>query len=155
LQNTHLLAGRRVLELAAGLGLPSLVAAHYAAAVTCSDYLPEAVAVAERSASLNGLSNMECAVLDWHRVPRELTADVLLLSDINYDPSEFEVLYALLLSFWERGTSIILSTPQRLMAKPFIERLQPLCVLQEEILIQQGDGITATNVYVLNKEGVD
>src|SRR5690349_17663578 len=35
---------KKVLELAAGLGLPSLVAARWADEVFCSDYLPDAVA---------------------------------------------------------------------------------------------------------------
>ncbi|MEI6948903.1 methyltransferase [Paraflavisolibacter sp. H34] len=151
-QHPHYLTGRSVLELAAGLGLPSLVAAHYAATVICSDYQPEAVAVQERSVLLNGFTNVRCAVLDWHHLPAHLSADVLLLSDINYDPSEFEGLYHLLISFWQRGTTIILSTPQRLMAKPFIERLLPLCMHQEEFIIRQETVVTATSMYVLQKK---
>ncbi|RYY65449.1 MAG: hypothetical protein EOO13_17190, partial [Chitinophagaceae bacterium] len=38
--NKYLLQNKTVLELAAGLGLPSLLAARYAASVICSDYMP-------------------------------------------------------------------------------------------------------------------
>ena len=44
LQHPEYIAGKMVVELGAGLGLPSLVAAQMAASVLCTDYEPEAVA---------------------------------------------------------------------------------------------------------------
>jgi hypothetical protein len=38
----------------------------------------------------NRFDNIECRRLDWHQLPDNLHPDVLLLSDINYDPVEFE-----------------------------------------------------------------
>lgn len=122
-QHTALIQGKTVLELAAGLGLPSLLAARYAAQVCCSDYLQEAVDVMARSAAHNQLPNMEARLLNWYQLPASLHAEVVLLSDINYDPAAFEQLYQVLSGFIQAGATIILSTPQRLMAKPFIERL--------------------------------
>lgn len=126
---------KKVLELAAGLGLPSLLAARWAKHVYCSDYLPEAVAVIKQSVRHNALSNVTPLVLDWNQLPSDLTTDVLLLSDINYEPSAFSTLYAVLRQFLEKGTTIVLSTPQRLMAKPFIEQILPLAERREEIVI--------------------
>jgi predicted nicotinamide N-methyase len=123
--HTALIRNKTVLELAAGLGLPSLLASRYAAHVCCSDYLPEAVDVITRSATHNGLANMETRLLDWYQLPENLYAEVILLSDINYEPAAFAQLYQVLKGFIEAGATIILSTPQRLMAKPFIERLLP------------------------------
>jgi predicted nicotinamide N-methyase len=148
-KNHHYIQNKKVLELAAGLGLPSLVAARYAQHVFCSDYLPEAVAVIEKSIRHNFLTNMDCCILNWHHLPANLNTDVLLLSDINYDPDEFEQLFTVLMSFLQKNTLIILSTPQRLMAKPFIERLLPWCRLREEVAIDQEQAITPVSILVL------
>lgn len=132
-QHPELIQHKNVLELAAGLGLPSFVAARYAHTVCCSDYLEEAVTTMTASAQHLQLSNVTCRLLDWHHLPNDLTTDVLLLSDINYDPDQFEQLYQVLQRFLQQGTLILLTTPQRLMAKPFIEKLLPFCQQQHEM----------------------
>jgi predicted nicotinamide N-methyase len=147
-QHAHFIKGKIVLELAAGLGLPSLVAARFATTVTCTDYVKEAVHAATLSAQHNNLQNLQCSVLDWHYIPSELNADVLLLSDVNYEPAEFEVLYKILARFIEKNTTIILSTPQRLMAKSFIERLLPWCIQQQTEIVQH-HGKVAVTILVL------
>lgn len=151
LQHPPVVSGKTVLELAAGLGLPSLVAARFAQHVCCSDYLPEAVAVMEQSANLNHYKNISCRVLDWHHLPDDLTADVLLLSDVNYEPEEFAVLYTVLSGFISRGSTVVLSTPQRLMAKSFIEQLLPWCVRQQEMIVSHGEQEVAVSVLELKE----
>lgn len=147
--NTDYIKGKKVLELAAGLGLPSFLAAQFAKKVHCSDYVQEAVDVLIKSIQHNNLTNIHCSKMDWNALPHSLTADVLLLSDINYEPTAFEALFKVLQRFLEQGTTIILSTPQRMMAKPFIERLLPFCVQQEEIIVQEN---ALTTVMVLKKD---
>jgi len=140
---------KNVLELAAGLSLPGLVAARYAKKVCCSDYLEEAVTTMARSAKHLQLSNVTCQVLDWNHLPPGLSADVLLLSDVNYDPDQFTRLYAVLQRFLRQGTLILLSTPQRLMAKPFIEKLLPFCREQQEMSIDH----TIISLLLLEEQG--
>jgi len=149
LQHPEYITGKKVLELAAGLGLPSLIAARYATEVWCSDYIAEAVAVVQQSAHYNHIQNIYGTVLNWHHLPQSLTADVLLLSDINYDPDEFKALYAVLINFLKKGTTIILSTPQRLMAKPFVERLLQWCIHRQEITVQQDEAAIPISLFVL------
>src|SRR5581483_10349727 len=112
--------------------LPSFVAVRYAHTVCCSDYLEEAVATMTASVQHLQLVNATCRVLDWHQLPHDLKTDILLLSDINYDPDQFDQLYQVLQRFLVQGTLILLATPQRLMAKPFIEKLLPFCQQQYE-----------------------
>lgn len=146
----RLTEGKEVLELAAGLGLPGLVAAAYAKQVVISDYIPEAVEMVQASIVLNKITNAHSRLLDWHALPADLTPDVLLLSDINYDPAAFEVLNSVLLGFLRKGTQIVLTTPQRLMAKPFIEQLLPYCIQQEEITVTGDEDITRITLLVLS-----
>ncbi|OQP38891.1 hypothetical protein A4H97_19500 [Niastella yeongjuensis] len=134
-QHPELVRHKNVLELAAGLGLPGFIAARYANTVCVSDYLQESVAVMTRSAQHLQLSNVTSQLLDWSYLPAGLITDVLLLSDINYDPEQFDQLYEILLRFIRQGTAILLSTPQRLMAKPFIEKLLPFCRQQYEMTV--------------------
>lgn len=144
--------GKQVLELAAGLGLPSLIAAGYAQTVCCSDYLPEAVSVMHESVTRNGFSNVHCRLLNWHHLPAGLQAEVLILSDINYDTAEFDQLFQVLQQFLQKSTTILLSTPQRLMGKPFIERLLPWCMAQEEIAVLHQSQENFISVFALKKE---
>ena len=60
-------------------------------------------------------------------------------------------MHKVLLRFIEEGTIILLSTPQRLLSKPFIESLLPFCVTQEEfIVVEHAEEIMIT-VMVLQK----
>jgi methyltransferase-like protein 23 len=149
-QHPHYIQNKTVLELAAGLGLPSLIAARFASHVCCSDYLPEAVSVMQASVDYNQLQNVQCRSLNWHFLPHDLAADVLLLSDINYEPDEFETLYQVLMNFLNKGTTILLSTPQRLMAKPFIDRLMPYCIYQQEVAVPHLQQTVMTTILVLH-----
>lgn len=90
---------------------------------------------------------MEAAMIDWTQLPAALDYDVLLLSDINYDPKDFDALQKLFHQVLEKGATILLSTPQRLVGKAFLTELLPWCMLNEEYQYQQ----TAVNVMVLKK----
>jgi predicted nicotinamide N-methyase len=149
LQHPYLVENKNVIELGAGLGLPSLVAARFAADVVCTDHSAEAVAFANLSASHNWLTNFHAHRLDWNEMTTDSGADVMLLSDINYEPLAFDALMKLVFSFLENGKTILLSTPQRLMAKDFITAILPFCKQQEERVISY-EGIEATiSLFVL------
>lgn len=143
--------GKKIVELGAGLGLPSLFASHYANEVIASDFNPDAVTLMKRSVIENGIKNIECRLLDWNHLSPFPEADTLLISDVNYDPIAFESLYTVLKFFLTRNSSIVLSTPQRLMAKSFIERLLPFCVIQEIKMITTMSGPVAITILVLQQ----
>jgi len=140
---------KKVAELAAGLALPSLVAANYAATVCCSDQSADAIEVAQQSISYNSLTNMQAQVLDWQQLPVDFTPDVVLLSDINYAPEIFDSLYNMLVLLLNKEITVILSTPQRLMAKPFIEKILPFVIQQENTDVQDNDTTVIITVFVL------
>jgi predicted nicotinamide N-methyase len=147
-----LLHDKNVLELAAGLGLPSLLAAKYCKTITMSDYLPEPVELMQSSISHNQFSNATACILNWNELPETISADVLLLSDINYEPAVFETVFSVIRRFINNGAMVILSTPQRLMAKPFIERLLPYCSEQEEVMVPVNNELTPITVLVLTAD---
>lgn len=149
--NTQYIQNKTVLELAAGLGLPSLLSAQHASNVIASDYLPDAVEFIKQSADENHLQNIECRLIDWNSIDSSISADVLLLSDINYAPVAFDRLFEVIKSFLSKGTTILLSTPQRLSAKSFLERLSSWCIAEEEREILYNNEKVYTTVWVLKK----
>jgi predicted nicotinamide N-methyase len=134
----HLVANKKVVELAGGLGLPSLVVSYYASSVYCTDYAVDCMPFIKKSIELNNCSNITNALVDWNAIPNDMEAEVLLMSDVNYEPDQFEILYRMFQYLLQKGTTILISTPQRLMAKPFIEKLLVLCIQQEVYEIDKG-----------------
>jgi predicted nicotinamide N-methyase len=151
LSNPSYVNEKSVLELGAGLGLPSLVAARYAARVLCTDYVPEAVVAARQSAAHWQLKNFSAEVLNWQQLPAGLDAEVLLLSDINYEAVAFDTLQKVIGTFLQKGTTVVLSTPQRLVAKAFIAPLLANCIRQEEVAVRQREEEVPITILVLQK----
>ncbi len=149
--NTTYIQNKTVLELAAGLGLPSLLSALYSTHVIASDYLHEAVAFIKQSADINHLQNIQCRLIDWNRIDESITCDVLLLSDINYAPVAFDQLFLVIQNFLQKGATVLLSTPQRLSAKSFLESLSGWRIAEKEMVIQHNNETIYTSVWVLQQ----
>jgi predicted nicotinamide N-methyase len=117
------LRGLRVVELGAGLGLPSLVAALGGADVLASDWAAEAVELLELNAQRNGIS-LRAARVRWD-APEPLLADapwgLVLGADLLYERRNADVLLELLPRL---GPDLLLADPGRLFAKGFFERAE-------------------------------
>ncbi len=146
--NLHYIHQKKVSELAAGLGLPSIFAAEYAAQVYCSDIEPAAVDLIQQSLLYNKLSNVQCAVAGWDELDNTVIPDVILLSDVNYEPEVFDGLLKVIEFYLLHNCTIILSTPQRLMAKPFIEKILTYCKKQDEVILSEEKN-NAISIFVL------
>ncbi|HSB92785.1 MAG TPA: hypothetical protein VLC28_06685 [Flavitalea sp.] len=122
-ENSSLFAGKTILEIAGGLGLPSLVAASVSREVIYTDLEPAAVLLFSKLIALNRLTNIHAFTLDWNMFPSELSADIVLLSDVNYDEKSLDTLFDLIMRLLEKGSVVVLSTPMRLIGREFIARL--------------------------------
>ncbi len=149
--NLHYIQNKKVLELAAGLGLPGMFCASRASQVCISDIEPQAVELARQSALHNQLANVTCHVIDWNNLEEVAIPDTLLLSDINYEPAQFEKLLSVIRYFLSNHCIIILSTPQRLMAKDFITQLLPNCKEQATVTADLEGQPTDISVFVLKE----
>jgi len=149
--NLHYIKNKDVLELAAGPGLPGIFCAAYARQVCISDIEPQAVEIVRLSAKQHQLENVSCRVIDWNNLQEAPLPEVLLLSDINYAPSQFEQLLSVILYILDNQCTIILSTPQRLLAKSFINQLLLFCKEQTETEIEMEGQKTTISVFVLKK----
>lgn len=151
-QHPHWIKDKQVLELGAGVGLPSLLMAPQAAGMLISDHAPEAVALLQKNIAYLGLVNVTAACLDWNELPDEIRADTLLLSDINYAPEQFAPLLALIRRMLTQGTTIILATPQRITVSPFAEAIQPFIKWSELKTVQHLPQAVEIRIVVLQKE---
>lgn len=129
------ITNRRVAEFGAGLGLPSLAIAPMAKDIWCSDQVHEAVFTLQKNIGLHGFFNMEAAVCDWKNFTACGEPQVVLMSDVNYSAEAFPDLERLLEYFLSKSIPVILTTPQRLIAKPFLHKILPIVGLQKEMEI--------------------
>ncbi len=115
------LRGQRVLELGAGLGLPSLAAALRGADVLATDWADDAVELLRLNAARNGIA-MRVERVRWDD-PAALIAEapwqLVLGADLLYEQRNAEQLLELLPRL---GADILLAEPGRPFAKSFLAR---------------------------------
>jgi predicted nicotinamide N-methyase len=147
----QLIQNKHVLEIGAGIGLPSLMMADIAKSIQISDYDKEAVTLLQKNIEHLQLQNAEALQLDWNNVPENLNPEVVILSDVNYDPTQFDLLICLIEKFMRQGSSIILSTPQRIMASPFVQKLESCIIERHEALVDENGIPKEISILVLSK----
>lgn len=117
------LAGKSVLELGAGLGLPGVVAAIRGANVLQTDYVAEALKVAQETAKMNNVEHLRTAVADWRNFEITETFDLIIGSDIMYHPELNPYLKIIFRKNLKPGGRIIIGDAGRLDSLTFIESL--------------------------------
>jgi predicted nicotinamide N-methyase len=122
-KHPFLVAGKTVLEIGCGLGLPALVAASSGADVTSTDYLQDAVDFAQKNTEINSITNIHFKTFDWRGAEGHGQFDVLLASDVAYERSQFGHLEKAFKHLVKPGGLILLSEPNRYIAEPFFENL--------------------------------
>ncbi len=119
-----LVAGKRVLELGAGVGLPGLVAQSLGGRVTQTDHQPEPLALARLNARRNDVAGVETLEGDWRRFPPLPPFDLVIGSDILYERSLHPALLVLLSAVVAPGGLVLLSDPLRPQSSVFIDALE-------------------------------
>jgi predicted nicotinamide N-methyase len=115
------LAGKRVLELGCGLGLPSLSAAAAGAEVLATDWAREALDLLRSNAAANEL-RLETARLDWRDdAPPGSPFDLVLAADVLYEDRNAEPLLALLDHTVADAGEAVVADPGRRHAEAFFE----------------------------------
>ena len=117
------LEGKTVLELGAGVGLPGVACGLRGAAVTFSDFQHRALQLCEANARLHRLSVYRLLLADWRDFACKERFDLILASDIAYEPRLLPSLKAVLLGVSSPGGAIYFSHPRRPVTLAFIEEL--------------------------------
>ena len=150
-KHPSLIKDKTVLELGAGVGLPALMIADITKSIIISDYDSEAVELLRKNITHLQLQNVRAMQLDWNTIPENITAEVIILSDVNYDPTQFETLTKLIEKFIHQGCTIILSTPQRIMASPFVLALSEFIIADYVEMVDENGVTKEISILVLSK----
>jgi predicted nicotinamide N-methyase len=150
-KHPSLIKDKTVLELGAGVGLPALMIADITKSIIISDYDSEAVELLRKNITHLQLQNAQAIQLDWNNVPENMKAEVMILSDVNYDPTQFETLTKLIEKFIHQGCTIILSTPQRIMASPFVLALSEFIITDYLEMVDENGVTKEISILVLSK----
>jgi predicted nicotinamide N-methyase len=108
----------KIVELGAGLGVPSLVAAARGGEVTAIDWAPESVELLGRNAARNGLA-LTAVHADWRAYAGSF--GLVLAADLLYERRNVEPLLDLLPRL---ANEVLLAEPGRPYAEEFFDRLR-------------------------------
>jgi predicted nicotinamide N-methyase len=113
-------AGKNLLELGCGLGLPSLVAARAGFTVTATDYEETALEGVRYNAERNRIGGLRTLVLDWRNLPEDLgTFDLVVAADVLYETHHPAVLAATILRTLAPSGLGLIADPCRAKAAGF------------------------------------
>jgi predicted nicotinamide N-methyase len=115
-------AGKRVLELGCGLGLPSIAAALEGASVLATDWSADAISFTAANASRNR-AHVRTAVCSWSR-PEPLVGespwDLVLAADVLYEARNVDQLLDLLPRLVDGAGEVLIADPGRRPAIRFL-----------------------------------
>ena len=117
-----------------------------AESVLVSDKDPEAMTYLRASVDHHRYRHMACVQINWLAGEAPVACDLLLLSDVNYEPASFEGLTGLMQAYLDLGTNIVLATPHRLSAREFVAWMEPF-IRKRDLVEAEGQTIS---VYLLS-----
>lgn len=133
---------KSVLEFGAGIGLPSFVASRTARQVLVTDHDEDSVQWMEENIKVLGLGNVRSRRLDWIHFNEE-TADIILLSDVSYDPGSFDILCDLIRFFIGAGSTLLIAMPERIISSHFLTRIHEHVKFSRTIMVEEKTVIIA------------
>jgi hypothetical protein len=123
--NPEFIQSKTVLEIGAGIGLPSFLIANKVKEIMITDHSIDAIDLIQQNIDHLKLENATAFYLDWNNLNNNIKADTVLLSDINYNPTQMDQLIIMINHFLKANSTIIISTPERITASPFGKAIQP------------------------------
>jgi ETFB lysine methyltransferase len=129
---TMRLAGQRVLELGCGMGLVAVAAALAGGDVTATDYYEDAILFAKLNVAEATGTTIATRMVDWTNMPTDLGKfDVVLASDVLYEPRYAALVAGAIASTLARGGEAIVADPGRIALPSFREECTALGLTTE------------------------
>jgi len=149
-----IVAHQSVLEIGAGIGIPSFAIRSVASKITITDNDANAVALMQHNIEQLQCANILALQADWQHFPTNIEADIVLLSDVNYAPDQFNALVVLIKYYINTGSTVIIATPERMSSAPFLTMVQSFVQYQTIIPINNNDQLTLIGLFVLKATGI-
>jgi predicted nicotinamide N-methyase len=147
-EDPRITAGKNILEMGAGIGLPSFIASSFASSVIISDHIQEAIEWMDINIANLGLQNVKARLVDWKASPLPV-ADVILLSDIGYEEADFPDIRKMILHYIISGSLILLSVPFRLISANFIKLIDEFVITRNRVSVMD------TEIILLQLGAID
>ncbi len=106
-------ANQRLLEIGAGVGLVSIVAATFGHQITMTEYNSDALNFARANACLNNCPDLPIKKLDWNHPGLKDQFDLIVAAEVTYDEASFLPLIRLFKSNLKAAGEIILASEIR------------------------------------------
>lgn len=120
------LAGKTLLELGAGVGLPGLIARHLGAEVVQTDFDSMALSVCELNAQVNQIEGIEWRQADWREFEDQNGYDFIIGSDILYGVPLHPHLKDIFQTRLAPGGHVLIADPSRMGSTEFFDDLHGL-----------------------------
>ena len=121
------LTGERVLELGCGLGFVAIGAALAGAQVTATDYYDDAILFATLNVAEATGQTIDARMVDWTAMPPDLGRfDVVLTSDVLYEPRYASLVASAISATLRRGGEAIIADPGRIACPDFLKECRDL-----------------------------
>jgi predicted nicotinamide N-methyase len=123
-QRPETVAGKRILELGCGLGLPGLVARTLGGNVTQTDHQPGVLALAGKNASANNVEGVDQVLADWRDWRIRSKFELLIGADILYDREMHHHLETIFTRSISPGGTLLVADPGRPQSMEFMAGLE-------------------------------
>ena len=122
--NPALVAGKRVLEIGAGVGFAGMIARQLGAFVRQTDYQADSLKLAKFNARINEVNGIETFLADWRVWTHTPKYDVILGADVTYERGMHFHLENIFVQNLAPGGCILLSDPGRPQSLDFAAHLE-------------------------------
>lgn len=116
-------ADKNLLEIGAGAGMVSIVAASFGHRITMTELNPDALQFAHANAVINGCPQLPIRELDWNRPRLEGTFDYIVASEVTYKKEHISTLLNLFNTYLKTGGSVYLTGEMRSVSRDFYQQL--------------------------------
>ena len=141
---------KRFLEIGAGVGLVSIVAATFGHRITMTEYNPDALNFAQANAHLNHCPGLPILKLDWHDPRVKGRFDTIVASEITYKMEDFIPLIQFLKSYLQPRGQIILASEMRKTGKDFYDLLKTdFDISVEKKNLRSDTGVTQIMLFMM------
>jgi len=114
----------KIIEIGAGTGLVSIVAASFGHNITLTESNPDALQFASANALVNGCPQLPVRELDWNRPQLKDTADYIVASEVTYKNDDLQPLLNLFKSLLYPDGEVILAGEMRRVSKNFYQQME-------------------------------
>jgi predicted nicotinamide N-methyase len=134
---------KKIIEIGAGVGLVSIVAASCGHDITLTESDPDALQFARANALVNGCPQLTILDLDWNRPQLKDTVDYIVASEVTYTKEDLQPLIGLFKRCLRSDGEVLIAGEMRRVSKGLYQQLETdfNIRIQKKILRSSGEEI--------------